>query len=85
MEVQRVNYMIRTNSPKKNGQKPSYEDVLKIGYMAGRYGISLDGNLQANHKPQQTQDGVKINVNSCTTSLLETNLNKMGIKFDRIA
>lgn len=85
MEVQRVNYMIKTNSPKKNGQKPSYEDILKVGYMAGRYGISLDGNLNANHKPQQTNEGVKINVNSCTTDLLETNLNKMGIKFDRIA
>lgn len=85
MEVQRVNYIVQTQQPKKNGQKPTGEDMMKIGYMAGRYGISLDGNLQANHKPQMTSKGLKVNVNSCTSDLFEGNLRKMGIKFDKIA
>ncbi len=85
MEIQRVNYLIHTNEPKKNGQKPTNEDMLKIGYMAGRCGISLQESLYVNHKPKVTSKGIQINVNSCTTDVVESGLKQMGLKFDRMA
>jgi len=85
MNVQRVNYLIHTEEPKKNGQKPTNEDMLKIGYMAGRCGISLNESLYVDHKPKITSKGIKINVNSCTSDVVESGLNNMGLKFDRIA
>ncbi|MBR1753885.1 hypothetical protein IJ732_03530 [bacterium] len=85
MQVQRCEYLIQTNSNKKNGQKLNNSDYMNIGYMAGRYGINLDGNLNQNFKPVQTENGLLINVNTCTADLLEDNLNKAGIKFQAIA
>lgn len=84
MQVQRCGYLIHTNSNKQNGQKLNQDDLINIGYMAGRYGINLDGNVNQNFKPVQTQYGLLINVNSCTTDLLEKNLNEAGIKFNVI-
>jgi len=84
MPVQRVDYSIHINSPKVNGQKPNQQDLINVGYMAGRFGINLDGNLKANKPPVYTDKGLLINVNSCTAELLEENLNKAGMKFDRL-
>ena len=85
MQVTRCNYLVATNSPKKNGENLSKNDLINVGYMAGRYGISLDGDLQRNTKPKQTDKGTIISINSCTKDLFEQNLNKAGIKFDVIA
>lgn len=85
MQVQRCDYLIYTNANKQNGQKLSQNDLISVGYMAGRYGINLDGNVNQNFKPVQTENGLLINVNSCTKDLLEKNLNNAGIKFQAIA
>ena len=85
MPVQRVSYSVYVNSPKTYGQKPNTQDLVNVGYMAGRYGINLDGNPNENNQPKFTDKGVLINVNSCTTDALETNLKQSGIKFDRMA
>ena len=53
--------------------------------MAGRFGVDLNGNPQANYSPVKTQDGVIININSCTSNLLENSLSQAGINFNRIA
>lgn len=83
--IQRCDYLIQTNSTKANGQKPTSQDLVNVGYMAGRYGINLDGNLQQNNKPKFTDKGTIVNINSCTKDLFENNLTKAGIKFDVIA
>ena len=85
MSVQRVNYSIYVNSPKTNGQQPTAQDLINVGYMAGRFGINLDGNPNESNKPKFTDKGVQINVNSCTADLLEDNLKKSGVQFDRMA
>ncbi len=51
--------------------------------MAGRFGIDLTGNPQVNYILIQTQDGVIVNVNSCTAGLLESNLSQAGINLIR--
>lgn len=85
MKVERYNYLIHTNSPKNNGQQLNKQDYVNLGYMAGRYGINLEGNLNQNSRPIETDKGLIININSCTADLLEQNLNKAGIKFNMIA
>ena len=84
MSVQRVNYSIHVNSPKLNGQQPTKQDLINVGYMAGRYGINLDGNPHEANQPKITDNGLLININSCTTDALEDNLKKTGIQFDRL-
>lgn len=85
MQVTRCQYVVYTNQPKQNGQTLDQKDLINIGYMAGRFGINLDGNLQQNNKPQYTAKGTIIDVNTCTAPLLEENLKTDGIKFDKIA
>ena len=85
MKVERCNYLVKTNSPKANGQSLTAQDLINVGYMAGRFGINLDGNLNQNQRPQYTDKGTVININSCTQSLFEKNLEEAGIRFDAIA
>ncbi len=85
MQVSRCQYIIFTNQAKQNGQPVDHKDLINIGYMAGRFGINLDGNLQENKKPEYTDKGTIIDVNSCTAPLLEENLKTDGIKFNKIA
>ncbi len=85
MQVNRCEYIVKTNLPKTNGQYPNSIDLLNVGYMAGRFGIDLTGNPKTNYAPIQTQDGIIVNVNSCTAELLENNLSQAGINFNRIA
>ena len=85
MQVSRCDYLVLTNTQKTNGQPLNQKDLINVGYMAGRYGINLDGNLKAEKVPQYSDKGTLINVNSCTTELLENNLNKAGIKFNKLA
>lgn len=85
MQVNRNQYIIYTNQPKQNGKPLNQNDLINIGYMAGRYGVSLDGNLQENKKPQFTPNGTIIDINSCTADLMEQNLKTEGIKFNTIA
>lgn len=85
MPIQRVNYSIYINQPKSNGQKLTTQDLVNVGYMSGRFGINLDGNPKENNSPKFTPDALMVNVNSCTSDLLEDNLNKAGIKFDKMA
>lgn len=85
MEVTRCNYIIATNMPKRNGQNLTAQDYLQIGYMAGRFGINLDGNVNANYPMQNTPHGTVVNINSCTRDLFEKSLNDAGINFSILA
>lgn len=85
MQVERCNYLIPINQPKKNGENLSQKDLINIGYMAGRCGISLDGDLNKNYAPKFDEKGVVLNINSCTTDIFEQKLNDAGIKFDVLA
>lgn len=85
MQIERCNYLIPINQPKKNGEKLSQKDLINIGYMAGRCGISLDGDLNKNYAPKFVEKGIVLNINSCTTDIFEQKLNDAGIKFDVLA
>jgi hypothetical protein len=85
MQVCRCDYFIPTNQVKNNGEKLSQTDLINIGYMAGRFGISLDGDLNKNYRPKIDEKGVTLNINCCTTELFEKNLADAGIKFNVIA
>jgi hypothetical protein len=84
MQVARCQYIIYTNQSKQNGNPLDQQDLINVGYMTGRFGISLDGNLQENKKPQYTDKGTIIDINSCTAPLFEENLRADGIKFNKI-
>lgn len=85
MQVARCDYFVGTELPKKNGEKLTSMDLINVGYMAGRYGVSLDGDLKFENKPKQVKDGLNININSCTKDLFEKNLTEAGIKFNVLA
>ncbi len=76
----RFTYLINTNNQSLNNN-----DYMNIGYMAGRYGINLNNNPYETNPILNTQSGILVNINSCTSSLFENNLKNAGIKFDRIA
>ena len=85
MQVECCTYFVPTNQVKTNGEKLTSNDLISLGYLAGRCGINLDGNPQEPNKPDFTQEGVTLDINSCTCELFEENLNKSGIKFDVLA
>ena len=82
--IPRYQYLIRSNDLKTNNQPLNNTDYLNIGYMAGRFGINLSNPNEANYMCTDNR-GTFVNINSCTASLFEDNLNKMGIRFNRIA
>ena len=85
MQVRRCSYFVPTNQEKNNGEKLSQKDLINIGYMAGRYGVSLDGDLNKNFIPKVNEQGVTLSINCCTSELFEKNLKEAGIKFDVLA
>lgn len=85
MQVPRCELFVATKLPKKNGKRLSREEIFNLGYMAGRCGINLDGNLNQNIKPVHTKKGVLININQCTQDLMESNLKKSGVRFEVVA
>ena len=85
MQVERCEYFIPMTQPKNNGENLSQKDLINIGYMAGRCGISLDGDLHKNYAPKFEEKGVVLNINSCTTDVFEQNLKNAGIKFNILA
>lgn len=82
MDVSRCSYIIPVNQVKSNGEKLNSKDYFDMGYMAGRFGINLNGNPNEHSNPIFTTDNVQFDINFCTCSLLEENLNQAGIKFD---
>ena len=84
MQVGRCEYFI-PNQLKTNGEKLTSKDFLNIGYMAGRFGVNLDGDVNKEFKPTFDEKGIKININCCTTELFEKNMKEAGIKFDELA
>lgn len=85
MQVERCTYFVPTNQIKTNGEKLSSKDLISLGYLAGRCGVNLNGNPQEVNKPSFENEGVRLDINSCTCDLFEDNLNKSGIKFDVLA
>ena len=85
MSVSRVQYNIHTNSTKADGQALNQRDLVELGYMAGRFGINLDGKSFEHKLPEVSEKGTKIDINSCTTDLFEQTLNELGIAFDKMA
>lgn len=85
MNVTRHQYVVNTNLPKQNGQPVNQQDLVNIGYMAGRFGINLDGKQWEHQVPQVNQNGTFIDINSCTSDLFEYNLKTSGIKFNKLA
>lgn len=85
MQVNRVSYFVPTMQPKQNGEKLSNQDLINIGYMAGRYGINLNNNPCESNKPVYSTAGVLFDINSCTTDCFEENMKKAGIKFSCLA
>lgn len=82
MQVERISYFIPTNQVKKNGETLSCRDLVSLGYMAGRFGVNLNGNPYEQNAPIFSNDGVKFNINSCTKNCFEENLRQAGVKFD---
>ena len=82
MEVGRCSYFVPTTQVKTNGENLIPKDYFNIGYMAGRFGINLDGDLNKNYKPSFDEKGIVLNINCCTADLFEKNMNESGIKFD---
>ena len=84
MQIERCSYFVPTNQIKTNGETLSQKDLINVGYLAGRCGINLDGNPKEANKPEFINDGIKFNINCCTTDLFEKELNNSGIKFNII-
>ncbi len=80
----RNQYLIRTNLAKRDNTMLNQDDYMSIGYMAGRFGVNLNNPNEPNFMTK-TQDGVLVNINSCTAPLFEDTLTRAGINFDRIA
>lgn len=85
MQVARCQYLIQTKTPKQNGKPLTQEDLIDVGYMAGRFGVNLNGDLTRNIKPRTSDQGTIIDINCCTTDILESTLEEKGIKFNKIA
>ena len=85
MQVERCSYFIPTNQTKLNGEILSQKDLIEVGYLAGRCGVNLDGNPQESNKPEYTTNGVKLNINCCTTDLFEKEMTNAGINFEILA
>ena len=81
---QRVTYIVNTTAKKSDDTSLNNEDYLNIGYMAGRFGINLRNPNEPNLIKKEG-DGLKLDINSCTSELFETNLEKAGIKFEKLA
>lgn len=80
----RNTYVVKVNDLKKDNTYLNANDLVNVGYMAGRYGINLENPNESN--PIKYDDkGLKLDINSCTAELFEENLNKAGIKFDKLA
>ena len=58
MEVGRCSYFVPTTQVKINGENLTSKDYFNIGYMAGRFGINLDGDLNKNYKPNFDEKGI---------------------------
>lgn len=84
MQVGRCEYFI-PYLPKTSGENLSQKDFFNLGYMAGRFGINLDGDANKENKPVFDEKGIKLDINCCTAELFEKNLNEAGIKFDIVA
>ncbi|MBQ8634734.1 hypothetical protein IJX73_00050 [bacterium] len=82
MQVERCSYFIPTKQLKRNGQELNSKDMFDLGYMAGRFGVNLDGNPNEENQPVFYKNGVALDINSCTCDLFEENLCDSGIRFD---
>ena len=78
-------YHVNTKDGKADGLPLKAHDYLELGYMAGRFGINLNGHPGEMTPMKKTEEGVLIDINSCASDLFERKLQKEGIKFDRIA
>ena len=85
MQVERCGYFVPINQIKTNGEELSKNDLIKVGYLAGRCGINLDGNPQEPNKPEIKNDGINFNINCCTTDLFEKEMKDSGISFQILA
>ena len=83
--VPRYQYEVNTKAGKADGQPLNAKDYLELGYMAGRFGLNLNGKPGEINSMKKTEDGVRIDINSCAAMFFEKKLQKEGIKFDRIA
>lgn len=85
MQVERCTYFVPVNQVKSNGEKLNSNDLISLGYLAGRCGVNLDGNPREVNNPNFENEGVKLNINCCTCDLFEDKLQEAGIKFDVLA
>ena len=60
------------------------EDMIYLGYMAGRYGVNLNGSPYISYPPKGCANGAIFNINACTADTFEKNLSTMGMNFNRI-
>ena len=85
MQVERCSYFVPTRQVKQNGEKLSDSDLINIGYMAGRFGVNLQNNPNEPNRPVYENAGVLFDINACTTDCFEKNMEKAGIRFNRLA
>ena len=76
------NVNIRKNKDEKDLAR---EDLVKIGYTAGRCGVDLKGDPKKPNAPKFENGNVTVAINDCTKDYFEQNLNKVGAKFNQIA
>ena len=84
MIVQRAEYFVPYRAQKANGKFPTQEDMIYLGYMAGRYGVNLNGSPYISYPPKGCANGAIFNINACTADTFEKNLSTMGMNFNRI-
>ena len=81
----RTKYQVNTKAGKEDGQPLNADDYMELGYMAGRFGINLNGKPNEITAMKKNDEGVMIDINSCASSLFEKKLQKEGIKFNKLA
>lgn len=82
--VKMVSYDIKIDRTQNNNEI-SRENLVKVGYLAGRCGVNLNGNPDTENLPKFDKNNLNVSINECTKDYFESNLNKIGIKFNEIA
>ncbi len=83
--VPRTQYQVNTKAGKTDGQPLNADDYLELGFMAGRFGINLNGKPQEITAMKKNKEGVMIDINTCAAPIFEKKLNKEGILFNKLA
>jgi hypothetical protein len=82
--VSMTTYVVNTST--KSSREPlSNNDLINVGYLAGRCGVNLNGDPNRANAPKIGGNHLIVDINNCTSEFFEKNLSKAGVTFDKMA